>query len=163
VLEDLRMPQVTRNVRQRPGIRRRLNQWPHGMMRAWIRNKAKEAGILVEVVDPRNTSQVCSRCGLKGIRKKHSFTSSSCGVEDHAHIMAARNTLIGLTVLGGRELASTSPEAHSVGKPPALAGGRCHSLPLPAALGSRGRFRQLAIRLAGVCGVENPVRVVYGK
>lgn len=123
VLEDLRMPQVTKNVRQRPGIRRRLNQWPHGMMRTWIRNKAKEAGILVEIVDPRNTSQVCSRCGLKGIRKKHSFTCSSCGFEDHADINAARNIRNRFTVLRGSGLSSTSPEARSAGKPPVLAGG----------------------------------------
>ena len=59
-----------------------------------IASQAALAGVLVELVDPRNTSRTCSKCGHceKGNRRNQSeFWCRSCGSEAHADINAAEN------------------------------------------------------------------------
>ena len=63
-------------------------------LRLMIAYKAARAGVLVEFVDPRNTSRTCSKCGHceKGNRGNQSeFRCRSCGHEAHADINAAEN------------------------------------------------------------------------
>ena len=125
ILEDLNMPQLKRsaNYKIRKGVRRRLSQWFRSLLETSIRNKATQNGIAVASVSPYNTSQNCSRCGIKGTRQKHRFSCSSCGFVSHADTNAAVNIRNRFTVLRGSGLLSMSPEAYSLGKPPALAGG----------------------------------------
>ena len=59
-----------------------------------IAYKAALAGVLVALVDPRNTSRTYSQCGHceKGNRGNQSeFRCRSCGREAHADINAAEN------------------------------------------------------------------------
>jgi putative transposase len=44
--------------------RRRANLWPFRLLQQQIAYKAAWAGVPVEFVNPRNTSRVCSKCGL---------------------------------------------------------------------------------------------------
>jgi transposase len=58
-----------------------------------VENKALEAGKMVLFVNPRHTSQRCSRCGHveKGNRNGPSFSCKQCGFSIHADLNAARN------------------------------------------------------------------------
>ena len=51
---------------------RRFSVWPRGMIFNMTSYKIQGKGIVAKV-DPRNTSKNCSRCGLPGTRKRHSF------------------------------------------------------------------------------------------
>src|SRR5690606_21215192 len=84
VFERLTLPQTSKKQRVRKGTRRRLSQWQRRLMRVSVTNAAERRGLLVDDVNPAYTSQDCSRCGLRGIRKRHSFMCPHCGHEAHA-------------------------------------------------------------------------------
>ena len=70
VFEDLPgIPQPKRGQIGSRALRRRLSLWQRAAIRTAVEHKAQEAGLLVAEVDPRYTSQTCSRCGLRGARK----------------------------------------------------------------------------------------------
>ena len=56
-----------------------------------VTNAAERRGLLVDAVNPAYTSQDCSRCGLRGVRKRHAFRCPHCGHETHADVNAATN------------------------------------------------------------------------
>jgi putative transposase len=60
-----------------------------------LRDKAESAGRVVVEVDPRHTSQRCSRCGhvAAGNRDREVFKCLSCGHKAHADVNAAINIL----------------------------------------------------------------------
>lgn len=91
VFEALNIPQPKRGKIGGTSTRRRLSQWQRGLIRTAAESKAQEVGMVVAEVNPAYTSQNCSRCGLRGIRKRHSFTCPSCGHTQHADINAAVN------------------------------------------------------------------------
>lgn len=111
VLEDLRMPQVSKEKKVGKGIKRRLSQWARGILTTSIDANAKKNGILLEKVNPAHTSTHCSRCGLAGNRKRHSFTCPSCGYTGHADVNAAVNIRNRYTVLRDGGVLSITPEA----------------------------------------------------
>jgi IS605 OrfB family transposase len=127
VFEALKMPQPRRGKIRGTGLRRRLSQWQHGLIRHYAESKAQEFSLAVDQVNPAYTSQICSRCGLLGKRRRHDFACSSCGFSLHADLNAAINIRNRFTVSRDGGLSSTSPEALGdpslEGKPPALAGG----------------------------------------
>lgn len=120
VFEDLHMPKVSKKMRMRKGVRRRLSQWQHNLIRQCVTNKVQEQGLLIEYVNPRYTSQDCSRCGLRGVRRKHRFECPHCGHKMHADLNAAVNVRNRFAVLRGSESLSVDSEAleQSEGKPP---------------------------------------------
>jgi putative transposase len=128
VLEDLNMPQPSKKTKQRKGVRRRMSRWQFGQMRAAIEGKAQERGIAVALINPAYTSQDCSRCGLRGNRRKHSFVCPHCGHAEHADKNAARNIRDRFTSLrrsAGQSMPAEARSSHGdAGKPPASAGGR---------------------------------------
>src|SRR5690606_4211270 len=115
VFERLTLPQTSKKLRVRKGTRRRLSQW-------------QRRGLLVDDVNPAYSSQDCSRCGLRGIRKRHAFICPHCGYEAHAGVNAAVNMRLRSTALRLSGPLSTGPEALSSagdeGKLPAFAGSR---------------------------------------
>lgn len=94
---------------------RRFHTWPRGMLFAFARYKVEGKGQVV-LVDPKNTSQICSRCGLKGIRSRHLFNCPHCGFSFHADLNAATNIRNRFTSLRASEPQSTGSEAFSGGK-----------------------------------------------
>lgn len=128
VLEDLKMPQQNKRTKQRKGVRRRLSQWAHGQLEAAIRQRAEMYGIAVVSVDPAYTSQDCSRCGLRGVRRKHSFVCPHCGHTQHSDTNAATNIRQRFTSLRASAGQSMPAEARTsqevTGKPPISTGGR---------------------------------------
>lgn len=75
-------------------VRNRLSSWSFGQLIAFLSYKAKLAGIPVETVDARYTSQTCSGCGhcCRDNRKNQSsFLCVSCGKGMNADVNAALN------------------------------------------------------------------------
>lgn len=91
VFEDLQMQRPEKGLTRGVALRRRLSLWQHGAIRAAVTSKAEMAGLALAFVDPAYTSKNCSRCGLRGIRRRHSFTCPHCGMAMHADKNAAVN------------------------------------------------------------------------
>ena len=74
--------------------RRRLHSWSFAQLRGFLEYKAQEAGCVVVGIDPRHTSQRCSRCGYTARNNRRSqsdFTCRSCGFRLNADLNGARN------------------------------------------------------------------------
>jgi putative transposase len=83
-------------IRERPTVRRahryERHSWAFFQVRHSIGDKAAQAGVPVHLVDPRNTSRTCSRCGHceKANRNSHeSFLCQRCGIALNADENAA--------------------------------------------------------------------------
>lgn len=91
-LENLQGIRARTTVRRKD--RARHAGWAFRQLRAFLEYKAALAGVPVEVVDPQNTSQTCSRCRHcePANRKSHAvFSCRHCSTSLHADINAARN------------------------------------------------------------------------
>jgi IS605 OrfB family transposase len=91
-LEDLKG--IRARVKASKAQRRRLHNWGFGQLRAFIEYKAKQLGVPVVTVDPRDTSKECFACGC--IDKRNRPTQSElrcveCGHSDNADHNAAGN------------------------------------------------------------------------
>ncbi|WP_077132523.1 RNA-guided endonuclease InsQ/TnpB family protein [Spirosoma montaniterrae] len=97
VLEDL--TGISKNVRK---DEKRLRQWQRAkhanwafyQLRRFIGYKATLSGVAVLLIDPRNTSRMCSQCGHceKANRKSQSeFVCRSCGHSANADYNASQN------------------------------------------------------------------------
>lgn len=78
----------------RKAQRRRHKSWAFNQLRFFIEYKARIAGVLVKLVDPRYTSQTCPVCGFvsKHNRKSQSeFVCQQCGFASNADIVGATN------------------------------------------------------------------------
>ncbi len=66
VIESLTNIRKRTKVRRKTEMSRRIHGWSFAQLRGFIAYKAEEHGCTVVAVDPRHTSQACSRCGLSG-------------------------------------------------------------------------------------------------
>ena len=77
------------------GIResRDLHEWPYGMIRTRIEEKAAEEGIAVKTVDPAYTSKTCRKCGTVNdtLGTDREFVCPNCSYEVHRDVNAAFN------------------------------------------------------------------------
>ncbi len=89
---------------------KKLNNWSFYQLEQFLRYKAEAFGKSVITIDPRYTSQKCSKCGhiYKGNRKDNSFHCVKCGFQIHADLNAARNIAI-LGKSGDSRRTVTSP------------------------------------------------------
>jgi IS605 OrfB family transposase len=91
-LEDL--THIRQRIRSKKPQRATLSSWAFAQLRAFIAYKALAAGVLVLLVDPRNTSRTCPACGHceKANRKSQArFHCVSCGCAGNADQFAAEN------------------------------------------------------------------------
>lgn len=77
-----------------------------------LSNKAENAGLLVIAVNPKNTSQDCSSCGMKVPKKLHErwhFCQCGCSLDrDHNAAINIKNRAVGHSVLNAKSLLSNS-------------------------------------------------------
>jgi putative transposase len=66
---------------------------PYYKLSSYIEYKARWQGIPVLKVNEAYTSQICSRCGQKGLRVRGLFTCPYCGLNLNADYNGARNIL----------------------------------------------------------------------
>ncbi len=91
-LEDL--GGIRERVTVRKAQRRQHHAWSFLQLRQFIEYKAALAGVPVALVDPRNTSRICPKCGVvdKANRVSQSrFQCVSCGFAGPADTIAAVN------------------------------------------------------------------------
>lgn len=84
---------ITKNKKNGRGFNRKLGSWSFRELQTFIEYKATELGKTVILVNPRHTSQACSRCGYvnRGSRHGARFKCLSCGFELNADLNASRN------------------------------------------------------------------------
>ena len=86
--------------RRRSRCKRSELEQTWGLIRQQLTYKAEWAGRELVAVDPRNTSQTCSECGMvdAGSRRGKQFSCTSCGFEGDADVNAAVNILAKIQV-----------------------------------------------------------------
>jgi IS605 OrfB family transposase len=71
---------------------RNLHSWTFYQLQQFIEYKAELAGIKVEYINPKYTSQSCSKCAkVKKSNRKANLYSCECGNHIHADLNASRN------------------------------------------------------------------------
>jgi len=94
VLENLKEIRRRSKMRRKTQTRRRIHSWSFAQLKGYIGYKAEERGCMVVAVDPRHTSQACSRCGHTARNNRRSrdlFVCRKCGFSLHADLNGARN------------------------------------------------------------------------
>jgi IS605 OrfB family transposase len=128
-MEDL--AGIRDRVRLPAAQRGELNSWSFYQLQAFIAYKAKRAGVPVVVVDARNTSRRCPRCGHTANANRPSrdhFACVGCGLVGPADQVAAVNVRdrarMTWAVVNQPMVADTpQPAVGTSDKPPASAGG----------------------------------------
>jgi IS605 OrfB family transposase len=85
---------IRERVRLRKPQRATLHSWSFAQLGSFLEYKARRAGIPLVQVDPRYTSQTCSKCGHRDKQNRPdqaTFNCRSCGVVAHADHNAAVN------------------------------------------------------------------------
>jgi len=82
-------------------FRRKLELWSPSKLEKFIEYKAEDEDKKVVYVNPKHTSQKCSKCGFTDKNNRHSsmFKYRNCGFELNADLNASRN----IEVLGKSE------------------------------------------------------------
>lgn len=82
-----------RNAPRRKAQNADAHSWAFYQLEQFLRYKADDLGFDVIEIDPKYTSQGCSKCGYtaKSNRNGHDFTCKACGFSLHSDLNAARN------------------------------------------------------------------------
>jgi IS605 OrfB family transposase len=91
-LEDL--GGIRKRVTARKQQRARLSNWGFAQLRTFVVYKARQVGIPVILVDPKNTSRECPKCGSidkKNRKTRDEFVCVRCGFAGPADTIAAWN------------------------------------------------------------------------
>jgi putative transposase len=104
VVENLKELRRRVKTKRKTQIKRRIHSWSFAQLKGFIEYKAEEQGCMVVAVDPRHTSQACSRCGHTARNNRRSrdlFVCRRCGFTLHADLNGARNIAAKYRALGG--------------------------------------------------------------
>jgi IS605 OrfB family transposase len=110
-LEDLTGIRERTNTQPRTkDERRRGNSWAFYQLRQFVAYKAALAGIMLILVPPAYTSQMCHRCLHLGSRAGKRFVCEHCGYHGDADYNAAQN----IKILGQQVGLARGPWVHSL-------------------------------------------------
>ncbi len=104
VLENLTDIRKRVKAKRKTATKRRIHAWSFAQLKGYIGYKAEERGCTVVAVDPRHTSQACSRCGhtaRDNRRSRDLFVCRMCGFSLHADLNGARNIAAKYRAEGG--------------------------------------------------------------
>jgi putative transposase len=113
--------------RKKHDTKRRLHSWSFAQFHTFLVYKAQEQGISIVKIDPRHTSQTCSRCGHqhRSNRKTQSlFKCRVCGYTLNADLNASYNirnkhlASLGTTLAGGPSSSCLSSPSQDEGQAP---------------------------------------------
>lgn len=111
VVENL--DEIRKRTKQNSKIQRRaMHQWSFRRLKDFLSYKAQEAGCVVVGIDPRHTSQRCSRCGhthRSNRRSQSRFACRACGFELNADLNGSRNIAFKYRAGSGTPVASGRP------------------------------------------------------
>lgn len=85
---------IRKRVTARKHQRARLSNWGFAQLRTFVTYKAKKAGIPIVLVNPKNTSRECPKCGhidKKNRKTRDEFVCIKCGLAGPADTIAAWN------------------------------------------------------------------------
>ncbi len=121
-LSDIRETSKMGRGKQNKNVenKRRLHTWTFAQLYTFIAYKAQERGIAVVKIDPRHTSQTCSRCGHQARNNRRSqslFLCRKCGYCLNADLNASYNIRSKYLASFGTPLASGLPSS-SLSHPP---------------------------------------------
>jgi putative transposase len=141
VIENLTNIRATSKIGGRK-TKRRLHSWSFAQFRCFLNYKAEEAGMRVVAVDPRHTSQTCSKCSYQHRSNRRSqslFLCKECSYQLNADLNASYNirdkhlATFGIPLAGGPLSIGLSSQPNAPGrlavrakvrdKPPRLRGG----------------------------------------
>ncbi len=106
-----------RNAPRRKAQNGEANKWAFYQLEQFLQYKAANLGFEIIEIDPKYTSQGCSKCGYieKANRNGHRFTCKACGYQLHADLNAARNIklrgILARQALGENESPSVGSKA----------------------------------------------------
>lgn len=91
-LKNIRTTAKT-NHKQRQRLGNTLHNWPFDQLKQFVEYKAKELGILVNLIDPVYTSQECPKCHHISSSNRNGihFHCRACGYRSHADRVGAIN------------------------------------------------------------------------
>ncbi|MCK8825973.1 RNA-guided endonuclease InsQ/TnpB family protein [Fuchsiella alkaliacetigena] len=90
VMEDLE--NIRQSAHSLNRADRNLHNWTFYQLQQFIEYKAELAGIKVKYINPKHTSQRCSKCGkVKKVNRKVNLYSCQCGNHIHSDLNASRN------------------------------------------------------------------------
>ena len=107
VLEELHIKRVKKNGKR---FNKKLETWAFRQFQDFLEYKAEALGKTVEYVNPKHTSQRCSKCGTvkKANRKGVWYLCNKCGFTLNSDLNAARN-IVALSKLFGQQAAINQP------------------------------------------------------
>nr|BBH87155.1 transposase [Thermosporothrix sp. COM3] len=122
VVENLTHIRSRARMKKKTETQRRLHSWSFAQFHAFLTYKAQEKGIRVVKVDPRHTSQTCSRCGHQARKNRRSqslFLCRECGYCLNADLNASQNirekylsslASLGIPLVGGSSSSGLSSQ-----------------------------------------------------
>jgi IS605 OrfB family transposase len=112
VIENLKDIRSTSKITRKGETKRRLHSWSFAQFKTFLVYKAEEKGCQVVKIDPRHTSQTCSKCGHQHRSNRKSqalFLCKHCGYCLNADLNASYNIRNKHLASLGTPLAGASP------------------------------------------------------
>jgi IS605 OrfB family transposase len=114
VIENLTHIRLRAKMKRHTDTQRRLHSWSFAQFHSFLSYKAAERGIQVVKIDPRHTSQTCSRCGHQARNNRRSqslFLCRQCGYQLNADLNASLNIRDKHLATLGTSLSGGSPSS----------------------------------------------------